>query len=120
MIDGITVSYPDGAVVFRQGDPAAEMYVVRSGSVRITRTGDDGGTCELGLIGPGDFFGEMALFVPGTRSATAVAVGETELDCVDKPTFMALVKDPVVWRILAKMSERVRATDERLADALDD
>lgn len=116
MLSGIRMGFADGDVVFSQGDAAADMYVIRSGKVRIYRT-HDGEETTLAVLGPEDFFGEMALFAPGLRAATAVAVGDTEVEAVDRPTFMSLIKDPVVWRILAKMSERVRTADEALEGA---
>lgn len=117
MLEGLTVNYEDGEIVFSEGDAAADMYVVRSGAVRITRTGDDGSVVVLATLGEGEFFGEMGLFSPGLRSASATAVGATELAVIDKTAFMGLVRDPVVWEVLAKMSERIRAADEALAEA---
>lgn len=116
MLSGICMTFRDGDVVFSQGDAAADMYVIRSGRVRIFRT-HDGDEVTLAVLGPDDFFGEMALFVPGSRAATAVAVGDAEVEVLDRPTFMSLIKDPVVWRILMKMSDRIRAADEALEDA---
>lgn len=119
MLSGICMGFADGDVVFSQGDAAADMYVIRSGKVRIYRT-HDGEEVTLAVLGAEDFFGEMALFTPGSRTATAVAVGDAEVEVVDRPTFMSLIKDPVVWRMLAKMSERVRLADEALEASPDD
>lgn len=116
MQSGVCMTYRDGETVFSQGDAAADMYVIRSGKVRVFRT-HEGEEITLAVLGPDDFFGEMALFVPGARAATAVAVGETEVEVLDRPTFMSLIKDPVVWRILTKMCERIRSTDEALETA---
>ena len=116
MFDGIPSTYEDGQVIFEQGDAAADMYVIRSGGVRITRNSPNGNV-TLADLEPGDFFGEMALFEPGARSATATAVGITEVEAVDRGTFIEAVGSPVVWEIGRKLSRRIRKVDEMLEDA---
>lgn len=107
MLDGIPCTYADGEVIFSQGDPAADMYVIVSGLVRIERT-RGGQSLELAMLGPGDFFGEMGLFAPGPRMAGAVAVGEVGVEVIDLATFKTAVPEPTVWRMLSRLSERVR------------
>ncbi len=106
-LTGIIATYPDGDVIFREGDAAADMFVVRSGAVDIVRENENGREV-LERVKPGEFFGELALFSPAVRSATAVAVGETTVEAIDRPTFQAYVSDPLVWSICAKLSERLR------------
>ncbi|MRR12207.1 cyclic nucleotide-binding domain-containing protein [bacterium] len=107
MIEGIQATYADGEVIFSQGDPAADLYVIVSGSVRIARVGQRGET-ELATLGPGDFFGEMGLFAPGPRTASAVAACDVEVEVIDLSTFKGAVPEPLVWRMLSRLSERVR------------
>ena len=117
MLTGIPTTLQDGEIIFAQGNPAADMYLIVSGHVRIVReTGDE--QFELARLGKGEFFGEMALFAPGPRSATAIAQGQMEVEVVDRTAFMAAVEDPVVRQILAKMSERLRLMDAAFAEAL--
>jgi CRP-like cAMP-binding protein len=116
-LTGVRTSLADGDVIFEQGESAADMYVVRSGEVLIVRDPQTQ-PMVLARIGPGDFFGEMALFSPGVRSATAVAHGATEVEVIDLPTFKAFVGDPVIWNMFARMSERVRRADELLGEEL--
>ncbi|MDZ4168829.1 MAG: cyclic nucleotide-binding domain-containing protein [Coriobacteriia bacterium] len=106
-LTGILGVFADGDTVFEEGDAAADMYVVRSGAVEIVRE-RDGARTVLERVEPGGFFGEMALFSPGVRSASAVACGETHLEAIDTPTFQAYLDDPIIWTICAKLSERVR------------
>ena len=115
MLVGIPHSYEDGRMVFLQGDPAADLYVIRSGTVRIVRSTAEG-EIELAVLGDGDFFGEMGLFAPGPRSATAIAVGKVEVDVIDRPGFMAAINDPIIWEMFSKMSKRIRHTNEVLGD----
>ena len=60
-LTGIIATYPDGDVIFREGDAAADMFVVRSGAVDIVRENESGREV-LERVRPGEFFGELALF----------------------------------------------------------
>ena len=91
MLSGIPAEFDDGHVFFAQGDPAADLYVIRSGHVRIVRTTEQGEMIELATLSDGDVFGEMSLFAPGPRSATAVADGPVEIEVIDRATFLATV-----------------------------
>jgi CRP-like cAMP-binding protein len=106
-LNGLAMDFADGDIVFLEGDAAADMFVVRSGAVDIVRD-RDGARELLERVGEGGFFGEVALFSPGPRTATAVASGPTRLEVIDLPTFQAFVGDPLVWMICAKLSERLR------------
>ena len=100
-----------GETIFRQGDRGAEMYVVHSGKVRIFRT-QDGHDTDLATLGPDDFFGEMALFDDRSRSASAVAVGATELRVITKESFDAMQCDPIARQLLATLAQRLRSMDD--------
>ena len=117
MLAGIPTTFQDGEVIFAQDDPAADMYLIVTGHVRIVRETQDG-QFELAKLGIGEFFGEMALFAPGPRSASAVAQGPVEVEVVDRTAFMAAVENPVVRQILAKLSERLRLMDAAFSVAL--
>ncbi|MDH4139443.1 MAG: Crp/Fnr family transcriptional regulator [Coriobacteriia bacterium] len=116
MLGGIPHSYPDGHVFFTQGDGAADLYIIKSGFVRIVRETREG-EVELAVLATGDFFGEMGLFAPGPRSATATAVGDVRVEVVDRPGFIAIVDEPMVLQMLDKMSRRLRRMDETLGGA---
>src|SRR5438105_15577464 len=63
-------SWLAGEAVFREGDPGDTCYVIRSGSVRVTRRHSDGRQIALAELREGDIFGERAMFGGETRSAT--------------------------------------------------
>ena len=69
----------DGEVLFRQGDRGELVYVVESGSVEIYRELAEGGEEHITVIGPGKYFGELGPMLLLPRSASARAVGETEV-----------------------------------------
>jgi CRP-like cAMP-binding protein len=106
-IDGETVSFPEGGVVFIKGDRGNAAYMVRSGRVEI-REGDR----VVEAMTRGELFGEMALIDSEPRSASAVAVGSTELAVINAETFYQLVRDEPDFAIavMRLMSRRLRAT----------
>jgi CRP-like cAMP-binding protein len=66
---------PDGTVLFEEGSRGMSMYFVASGRIRIYKNTASGSTRQLAIVGPGDFFGEMALVDEVPRSASAAATG---------------------------------------------
>ncbi len=100
-----------GEIIFRQGEAGKEMYVVHSGKVRIFRN-QDGHETDLATLGADDFFGEMALFDNRARSASAQAVGETELRVVTKEAYDAMQCDPIIRRLLTTVTGRLRSMDD--------
>ena len=73
------VRLPRGGTLFSEGDPGDRLYVVTSGKVKLGRTAGDGRETLLAVLGPGEMFGELSLFDPGPRTATATAVTDTTL-----------------------------------------
>jgi CRP-like cAMP-binding protein len=66
-------------VIVRQGDAGGSMFVIRSGSVRISRRDAEGHETHLATLREGDYFGELSLITGNTRNATAVTLRECEL-----------------------------------------
>ena len=105
--------FPDGEIIFREGDEGDRMYVIQSGKVRITKKTPEGDV-TIAVLESGEIFGEMALFDRMPRSATAAADGETRVLGIDKKKlFQSIDKDPtIVFRMLLSMSQRIRRLDE--------
>lgn len=112
--DTVVRHYDDGTTVFSEGDPGDGMYVVLGGKVRIHRA-LNGREVTLAVLGQGEFFGEMSLLDHRPRSATAEAVGDTELRFISILEFEAMIPDPYIRRMLVRMSERMRQADETIA-----
>ncbi len=108
--------YQDGEIIVRQGEPGDCMFVVQAGEVEIIQEKTPGQTVRLGVIGSGDFFGEMALLESEQRSATARARGKAQVLTLDKKTFLRRVhEDPsLAYRLLQTLSKRVRTLNEEL------
>jgi CRP-like cAMP-binding protein len=107
-------------VLFREGDPADDLYVVRNGRVAVVKRADAGRESVVALIGAGEVFGELGLFDGGGRSADARAIEPTDLVVLPYPALReALGASPAaLWALLALLTERLRATDESLADSM--
>jgi CRP-like cAMP-binding protein len=81
-----------GEFIFFQNDPADRFYLVLSGKVRVFKTSPDGKEQILLMPGPGQSFGEAALFAEGVYPANAVAAEDSELMTISREAFMNLVK----------------------------
>jgi CRP/FNR family transcriptional regulator, cyclic AMP receptor protein len=108
-----------GELIVRAGDHGAEMYVIQSGRVRITKQ-MGGREVVLGDLGPGDFFGEMSLLESLPRDADAVAIGETKLLVLNAGSLLVrLRRDPTfALEMLHRLSGRVRTLNAELEKAL--
>ncbi len=96
-----------GQLIFKQGDSGNEMFVVRSGKVRIFRE-SSGDETTLAVLEPGEYFGEMALFDSQPRMASAAAQGDTEVRVVTKAEFENLPCDPLIRQMLTAAAGRLR------------
>ncbi len=103
--------YRDGELVFRQGQFGDRMFIVMSGAVRIYRE-DLNGETTLANLGFGEMFGELALFDQHPRSASASAIGDTELRVITHEEFMELDCDGIIRQMLVTLAQRLRAIDE--------
>ncbi|MCC7009636.1 MAG: cyclic nucleotide-binding domain-containing protein [Acidobacteria bacterium] len=81
------VAYRAGETVFLVREPGDALYVIETGRVRIWVRDADGNDVTLSELGPGDFFGEMAVIDGGTRSANATTVDDSTLRCLRRQVF---------------------------------
>jgi CRP/FNR family transcriptional regulator len=106
-----------GEVVFREGDASNTCYVVRSGHARALREHVDGRQIALATFGPGDIFGELAMFDDELRSATIETIDAVETLAILGPDLRRLMlgRPQLAVAIAAALARRLRATNERLA-----
>ncbi|HEX8715247.1 MAG TPA: Crp/Fnr family transcriptional regulator [Solirubrobacteraceae bacterium] len=109
--------FEPGEVVFREGDASDTCYIVRSGRARAIRTHAGGRTLTLATFGPGDIFGELALFEDEKRSATVEAIEPTSALAVLGPDMRRLMSEhaEISARLAVALGRRLRETNERLA-----
>ncbi len=107
-----------GASVFREGDQGDQLYFIVSGKVKLGRTSSDGRESLVAILGPGELFGEMALFDPAPRSTTATAVSETRLAGLKNESLKALLRNrpEVSMQLLQALARRLRRTNDNLSD----
>src|SRR3954464_6951020 len=79
-----------GMVLFQAGDPGESLFVVRKGEIELFIKDTAGQKIVLGIVGPGDIFGELALLDSGSRTATAVALEDSELLELDRDDLLVL------------------------------
>jgi CRP/FNR family cyclic AMP-dependent transcriptional regulator len=105
----------DGEILFRQGEAADRMYVIKSGKVEVFRV-QDGREIKLGELGNDDFFGEMGSIEDSAWRACVRSKGEAQVFTIDQKFFMRKFhEDPsFAFRILVKMSKRIRMLSEEL------
>ena len=106
-----------GQVVFREGDDSDTCYVVRSGHARAIREHSDGRQLTLATFGPGDIFGELAMFDDERRSATVEAVDALETVAVLGSDMRRLMREhpDIAVKLVIALGRRLRAANERLA-----
>jgi CRP-like cAMP-binding protein len=108
-----------GEVIFLQGDPGTSLYIIESGRVKIVLTSPDGKEVILNILGPSDFFGDLALLDGEPRSADAVALEAGQLLLLQRDDFLGFVEtNPgVATKLLAVLSRRLRRNAQLLQDA---
>jgi CRP-like cAMP-binding protein len=114
---GLTL--PAGETIFRQGEKSRIMYIIQEGKVRIYREAQ-GMERTLAVLGPGEFFGEMAMFNNRPRSATAVALSDLLLLAFDKTAFEKLVFNNfgIALHIIRTLAHRLQQADTIIENML--
>jgi len=116
----VTRTLTRGDVLFRQGEPADELYVVQRGRLAIVTQSPDGRASMVALLEPGDLFGELPLFDGRGRSADVRALEASDIVAVPfGPLRQAIERQPdVLWQLVERLAGQLRSTDEALADAV--
>jgi CRP-like cAMP-binding protein len=83
-------SFQQGDIVFRQGDPADRVYVLRSGEVEVIREDPKKGETVIARLGEGQYFGEMALLTDAPRNASVRAATDITALTIERNDFVSL------------------------------
>jgi CRP/FNR family transcriptional regulator, cyclic AMP receptor protein len=111
-------SFEAGEVIFREGDQSDTCYIVSAGRARATRVHGDGRTITLAQFGPGDIFGELAMFDEERRSATVEATDALEVVGILGPDMRRLLREhsDLAVGIVVALGRRLRAANDRLGN----
>lgn len=104
-------------VIFRDGDTSDTCYIVRSGQARAIRQHSDGRSITLAHFGPGDIFGELAMFDDERRSASVETLEPTEVIAILGADMRRLMREhpDIAVKLVISLGRRLRETNERLA-----
>jgi len=107
--------YPVEYKIFKEGDEGNALYIVKKGTINITRKKPDTGEEEvLAMINPNGFFGEMSLISDIPRNATAITLESCEVFVLNKEDFKALMKTNVTLaeQVSAAIVSRLNKNDK--------
>ncbi len=108
-------SFPDGATVLSQGELGRDLFVILSGEVDIVRESGPEGPELLARYGPGDFFGERAAMMTGSRTASVIARGALHCAVLTQWDVLAVLRDdrPRAVEFLQRLRERYLESERR-------
>jgi len=120
------ISFKEGDIIFKEGSEGDAFYAVVSGKVRITKKSHLKESSEevLALIREGEFFGEMALFDEGERTASAIAHTDTLLFVITADDFNKMMTDnhklviKILLEFIRTLSRRLKTMDQEMVDLL--
>ncbi|MCU0282837.1 MAG: Crp/Fnr family transcriptional regulator [Candidatus Nanopelagicales bacterium] len=107
-----------GDVLFAEGEPGEKLFLIETGKIKLGHAAPDGRESIIAVLGAGEMLGELSLFDPGPRTATATAVTATKVLSMSHEALLPwLVGRPdLAVSLLAALARRLRRTNEALAD----
>ena len=113
-------SYERNELLFSQGEASNELFVVQTGRIAIATKASDGRESVLAVLEDGQLFGELPLFDDAPRSADARALSDSQVVVLEYAPVRAVLRErpELLWVAVQLLSQRLRATDEALADAV--
>jgi CRP-like cAMP-binding protein len=114
-----TREYPKGRMIFAEGEPGDELYIIQRGSVKITKIAE-GNEVLLAVLKPGDIFGEMALLESKPRTACAISFEDCSLLTVSRANFARIVavQPQIIARLTTLLAERIWFAYKQIANTL--
>jgi len=114
----VDVQLARGDRLFDEGDDGDRLYVILDGKIKLTRTAPDGRENLLSVLGPGEMFGELSLFDPRPRTASAVAVTDSKLAGLghDYLRHWLTGRPDVAMHLLQALAQRLRRANDVMAD----
>jgi CRP/FNR family transcriptional regulator, cyclic AMP receptor protein len=116
--DVIDVQIGRGERLFAEGDAGDKLYIITKGKIKLTRAAHDGRENLLSVHGPGEMFGELSLFDPSPRTASATAITDAAMAGLahdDLRTFLS-TRPEVAMYMLRALAQRLRRINDIKAD----
>ncbi len=113
---GTRKSFKKNDVILMEDEVGTALFVIVNGKVKVSRTSNDGREVILTILSESDFFGEMAILDGQTRSATVIAIEDSELFIIQRNDFLNLLKDypDASIALLQELTKRLRASDVKI------
>ncbi len=107
-----------GEVLFNEGEPGDRVYVIADGKIKLGHTAPDGRETIIAVLGPGEMLGELSLFDPGPRAATATAIAPSRLLELRHDDLQGFLdgRPQLSTQLLQGLARRLRRTNAALAD----
>jgi CRP-like cAMP-binding protein len=109
-----------GEILFNEGETGDSLYIILSGNIKLGRRAADGRQNLVAVFGPSDMVGELSLFDPGPRTATATAILDTRLARLRKQALRPWLtnRPEIAEQLLRVLARRLRRTNDALADLI--
>jgi CRP-like cAMP-binding protein len=112
------VNVPRGTAAFQEGEQGDSVYIVVDGKIKLARRAADGRENMIAVMGPSDMFGELSIFDPGPRTATAITDSRlARLRQSDLRTWIS-TRPELAEQLLRVVARRLRRTNDALADLI--
>ncbi|MFL2988958.1 MAG: Crp/Fnr family transcriptional regulator [Candidatus Neomarinimicrobiota bacterium] len=109
-------NYLKNSMIILEEEYGDLVFVVQSGTIKITRVNDEGKEVILALLGPGEIFGELAILDGEARSANALAQENCKLLAINKEDFLEILKNnfSVSFNLMCELAKRLRKSDQQI------
>ena len=108
--------YPKNSMIILEEEFGDIVFIIKSGTVKITRVNDEGKEVILAMLGESEIFGEMALIDGEARSANALAQEDCQLIAISSEDFISILKDnfSVSLSLMGELAKRLRKSDQHI------
>ncbi len=109
-------NYPKNSMIILEEEYGDKLFIVKSGTVKITRVNDEGKEVILALLGSNEIFGEMAILDGESRSANVLAQEDCDLLVISSEDFLDLLKNnfKISFALLSELAKKLRKSDMQI------
>lgn len=111
-------SFPKNTMLFMEGDENHQLFIIESGKVSVFVNGEDGKQVTLNFLGPGDYFGELALIDGKPRSASVMTVADSVFSTISKEDFQRFIRENPDFSmdLMQQLVDRIRDLTSNVKD----